>query len=128
MTSTHAHTRTHTHTHTHTHTGHLVGSYTDRPYMGGSLRSSASGPSAQEEENNQSAPLTTREAGGLVGTGDVTRDGKKVRALTATGTKLLQQRQMKQAEKYLLEALELARAMQVSFFPIVRTNDMHVDI
>ena len=96
--------------------------------MGGSLRSSASGPSAQEEENNQSAPLTTREAGGLVGTGDVTRDGKKVRALTATGTKLLQQRQMKQAEKYLLEALELARAMQVSFFPIVRTNDMHVDI
>ena len=39
--------------------------------------------------------------------------GRLGAALTMTGTRLLQQRQHMQAEKYLLQALQLARAMQV---------------
>ena len=39
--------------------------------------------------------------------------GRLRAALTMTGTRLLQQRQHMQAEKYLLQALQLARAMQV---------------
>jgi hypothetical protein len=39
--------------------------------------------------------------------------GRLGAALAMTGTRLLQQRQHMQAEKYLLQALQLARAMQV---------------